>query len=128
MLACKINGQVVISRGAGGKMSLFGPGVYYAVYGDSNAVIGASSADVFPFHLFMGSKYKFALGTYKIDTTPYSQGAQFDEFGTTGNYGGTITYTYYDGNILAGTFAFDAVSANDSVIHITEGRFDIQNH
>jgi len=127
IIAFEINGKVFISSGASGKLSQFGPGVYYEVYGDSNAVI-SGTADNPGFLISMGSKYKFALGTYKIDTTPFSQGAVYDEFKTDSAHGGYITYTYYDGNILAGTFALDVVNANDSVIHITDGRFDIQNH
>ena len=128
ILACKVNGQVVNSKGAAGKMSQFGDGVYYVVSGDSNAVVHATSSGNLPFSLDIGSKYRFALGTYKIEHTPYSSGAGFNSFVTDSTHGGYITYTYYDGNILAGTFSFDAVNANDSVIHITEGVFDIENH
>ncbi|MBC7554119.1 MAG: hypothetical protein H7257_09075 [Taibaiella sp.] len=127
ILAFKANGKIYISKGAGGKLSQFNAGVSYGVY-DSNAIIIASSRDASPFYMDISSKFSHSLGTFKIEPTPFSQGATFDTFKTNNIYSGSITYTYYDGNILAGTFAFDAVSANDSVVHITEGRFDIQNH
>ncbi|MBC7553599.1 MAG: hypothetical protein H7257_06430 [Taibaiella sp.] len=98
------------------------------IYYDSIAVIQATSPDEPYFNLRMGGIFKRSLGTFPITRTPFSKGAVFDTFTTNSIYGGSITYTYYDGNILAGTFAFDAVSANGSVVHITEGRFDIQNH
>ena len=131
IVACKVNGQIIISKGAGGKFSQFDPGVMYGVSGgpyDSSAIIFATASGNLPFTLEVCSKYKFALGTYKIERTPYSSGAYFNSFVTDSVHGGYITYTYYDGNILAGTFYFDAVDANDSVIHVTEGVFDIDNH
>ena len=139
MLACKINGKIFTAYGAGGKMSQSGYGVLFAIYQDSTTFISATSQ--YPtMHIIIGTKYNFILGTYQITQTPFINGGEFDDytngtlplgtnqFNTNSTYGGSVTYTYFDGNILAGTFAFDAVNINDSVIHVTEGRFDIANH
>ena len=127
IVAFKVNGKIYICDNPGGKLSQFTPGVNYGVY-DTNAVVSATSPEQPYFNIRMGGRFTRSLGTFPITRTPFSKGAVFDTFTTNSIYGGSITYTYYDGNILAGTFAFDAVSTNDSVVHITEGRFDIQNH
>ncbi len=125
VVAFKANGKVCTATSPNGSFNLFTHPIYAVVYGDSNAVISASGYNP-DFILTIGSKYRFVLGTYKIENTPYSQGALFQNFGTDSTHTGSITYTYYDRNIVAGTFAFDAVNANDSVVHITDGRFDIR--
>ena len=126
ILACKVNGKVyVVSGGKSRGISFTNLGVAYTAYGDSNMYISSLAEDP-SFSLQMGGKFNFATGTYPIATTPYLQGALYNQYMTDSAHGGSITYTYYDGNILAGTFAFDVAAGNDSVIHITEGRFDLK--
>ena len=43
---------------------------------------------------------------------------------TDNSYTGYVHVPYYDGNILSGTFSFDAVDSGQ-VCHITDGIFDI---
>ena len=138
-LACKINGKIFISKGAGGKFNQMGPGVVYIVAGDSTIYIDATTLNPH-FEVTINSVYKFDLSTYQFGENHFKSGGEYDDdtngtiptginqFNTDKAHSGSVTITYYDGNILAGTFAFDAVNGNDSVVHITEGRFDIQNH
>ena len=46
---------------------------------------------------------------------------------TTPDYSGTVTVTYYDGNIIAGIFRTDVMNEAGEVKHITDGRFDIKS-
>ncbi len=57
ILAFKLNGQVFVVKGAGGKFSQVGPGVLYEVFGDSTSDISATSEKP-RFSLDMGSKLK----------------------------------------------------------------------
>ena len=139
ILACKINGKIFISKGAGGKFGQMGPGVVYEVFNDSTVYIDATTLNPH-YEIAINSIYKFNLGSYQFGDNHFNSGGEYyddtngtiptgiNQFNTDMAHSGSVTITYYDGNILAGTFAFDAVNGNDSVVHITEGRFDIQNH
>jgi hypothetical protein len=84
-------------------------------------------------------RYNDTLGTYPIiDKYPYF-GYFWDytksvspndsnQFSPDNTHTGTVTVSYNDGNIIAGTFAFDAVNRKGKVVHVTEGRFDIVKH
>ena len=136
VVACYVNGKVF--KASMYSSNLFVRGVDYSM-GDSFVVIFATVLDPH-YNIEMGSKYQTILGTYAIEQTPIMHGAEYDDFTNstlpTGNntfltdstHTGTITYTYYDGNILAGTFQFDAVNGAGQIAHITDGRFDIAKH
>ena len=130
ILACKVNGQVYIATGHGGGWY---NGVIWYVYSDSAVVTALGVASSYntmgtpSFTMSMGSRFR-GLGTYPIVKTTISPGGgvydtYYNSINTT--TGGSITYTYYDGYVLAGTFVFDASDSSGHVVHITEGRFDI---
>lgn len=48
------------------------------------------------------------------------------EYHTDSTHTGTVTITHYTKTFAAGTFQFDAMNGDGDVVHITEGRFDIQ--
>ena len=136
VIAFIANKQVIIFQGP---LTFLTPGVAYRLYGDSTVLISASSFATpnYSISIRCNINANDMLGTYPIVSYPYPLHAEFDDFsnGTlaTGSnqfkvdstHTGSITITYYDGTILAGTFSFDAVNANDSVIHIINGEFDI---
>ena len=133
VVACKVNGKVFIATGNFGNTGL---GVSYIITYDSIAFIDVLGDSLYNtlggnnFRLHITSKY-IGIGTDSIINIPYSPGGGiYDDYyyTTIPPGGGTVTYTYYDGNILAGTFAFDAADAAGTVVHITEGRFDIAKH
>ena len=140
VIGCKINNQVYVFAGAGQKFSQGGTGViYYLVY---DSVFSCSGVTLDPhFNIELNCTFNPVLSTQVLHPNSTSAwGASFSFFnGTTlvdnsntfytdSLHNGTITFTYYNGTIIAGTFEFDAINGNDSVIHVTEGRFDIENH
>ena len=140
VIGCKINNQVYVFSGAGLKFSQGNTGVIYYLAYDS--VFSCTGVTLNPhFNLQLNCTFQPTLGTQIIHpNSSAAWGAQFSFFpGTTMTnnsntfftdslHNGTITFTYYDGIIIAGTFEFDAINGNDSVIHVTEGRFDLENH
>jgi hypothetical protein len=136
VIAFMANKKVIILSGP---LTYISPGVSYRLYGDSTVYISASSTanPNYSISIRCNINYGNILGTYPIVSSPYPLSAEFDDFSSgtvaTGSnqfkvdstHTGNITITYYDGTILAGTFSFDAVNADDSVIHITNGEFDI---
>jgi hypothetical protein len=48
------------------------------------------------------------------------------EYHTDSTHTGTVTVTHYTKTFTSGTFAFDAINGDGDVVHITDGRFDIQ--
>lgn len=48
-----------------------------------------------------------------------------NEYKTSNVNTGVINVTHYDGNIISGTFSFDAANDSGEIVHVTEGRFDI---
>ena len=135
ILACKVNGQVYIATNAVAGVFVTVIPVSYIFYSDSTLVVGAAGNSTLGntmgtpnFNVSISSKFKGSIGTYSIISTPFNPGGGvYNNDYTTANTttGGSITYTYYDGYVLAGTFVFDASDSSGHVVHITEGRFDI---
>ena len=48
------------------------------------------------------------------------------DYHTDSTHTGTVTITHYTKTFAAGTFQFDAINGDGEVVHITDGRFDIQ--
>ena len=137
MVACYINGNAFISTGKRPVPNIFGEdGIIGIISGDSSVYISANSKS--DRSILLQSRLD-SIGICKFGSDYYQNGALCYLFtnGTmpTGDvtyttdslHGGSITYTYYDRKILAGTFQFDAVNGNGVVIHVTDGRFDFSN-
>jgi len=71
----------------------------------------------------MAGEYPYRAYYFNKDNGTAVTGAS--EFKTDSLHKGAVAVTFYDTNILAGTFWFDAVNENGQVIHVTDGRFDI---
>ncbi len=137
ILACKINGKVFVASGTSN--NVIATGVIATIFYDTLINIFAVTNNPH-FEIMIFSKFSASLGRFQFGTDHFTNGAEYDDdtngtlptggnfFNTDNIHSGYINYTYYDGKILAGTFAFDAVNGRDSVVHITEGRFDIANH
>jgi|GEM_PF-259749 len=138
VLACKINGNVfIVSNNQTG--CLFCPkyGVSFIIYNTGLISIDAlnqqprfeisiniPASDTISGNYQIPFTYPYFAGFSNYDGDPISAGS----YNIDSANNGKITILYYDGNILAGTFAFDAVNSSGQVVHITEGRFDIANH
>jgi len=48
-----------------------------------------------------------------------------NDFKTDSVHKGALNLLYYDGKIASGTFSFDSANDAGTVIHITDGRFDV---
>lgn len=66
---------------------------------------------------YWGFYFNYPNGTMPSGSTDYH---------TDSTHTGTVTVTHYTKTFAAGIFAFDAINGDGDVVHITEGRFDIQ--
>mgnify|MGYP001627317650 CR=1 FL=1 len=46
-------------------------------------------------------------------------------FRTDSEHTGTVEVKYFQNNIIAGTFQFDATDGEGNIVHVTDGRFDL---
>ena len=124
VVACYVNGNAFIASGhMPTGMGFFNWGDDYFIY-DSLLAIEGSNWNNESIHLSI----KFTgLGTYNL--TQNNSQPPFAYYQDTGSafssINGSVTISYYDGNILAGKFAFDGKSASGSIVHVTNGEFDI---
>ncbi len=132
---CKVDGKVYTASGLGGLLA--SQSVKYSYYTDSSIIISVANTDS-KFNLRIIFKYLGTLGIYILKSSP-NKGEFYDN--SNGSIpGGSNTYTtdslnngninikYFTatiGGIAAGTFEMNAMNSNGSIIHITEGRFDI---
>ncbi|MEO6832119.1 MAG: DUF6252 family protein, partial [Chitinophagaceae bacterium] len=86
---------------------------------------------------FDGNSNPKAIGTYMLGNNSTTQGLYRNpqngtailgntEFTTNSTLTGAITIDYFENNIASGTFNFDAANDSGVVVHITEGRYDMQ--
>jgi len=135
VVAFKVNGRVVVVSGHSN--SIVNEGVSYSVLYDSILYLDAVILNP---HVELSICAKIvSLGAYPIISSPWPLGASYfddsnssipggnNQFNTDSSHSGMVTYNYRDANIFAGTFAFDVINSQGTVIHITEGRFDIKN-
>ena len=138
MMACRVNGQVIIASENTSDMS--NPSTVKYSSSPDNDLVYIGGVFVSPrYDIEISFRYADTLGVYPIlDKYPYF-GYFWDytkaispndsnQFQPDRTHKGTITVSYNDGNIIAGTFAFDAVNRKGKVVHITDGRFDIVRH
>ena len=128
-VACYTNGTPFIVFGhAPTGMGFFNDGVGYYLDTDSMLTIKALSWSDQSIQLYV--KYS-GLGTYSItpnnSTQPTYNNAYYNDTGVVSYSGtnGSVTIDYYDGNILAGKFAFDSRNASGNIVYVTNGEFDI---
>lgn len=138
VLACKVNGKVVIVSGNNNRQFMdpygvmFNPMTWFGliiVEGDNGSPKTGISLHII---------YNDTLGNYPIITgynpnTYIPLGASYvtessnSAFTTDSSHGGSINIIAYSGKHISGTFAFDAINDEGKFVHITEGRFDITN-
>jgi hypothetical protein len=136
ILACKINGEIMIASGVPSSLTVVGTSYTYS--SDSTIHIMGSQASP-NFYLTITFKFSYNKSNFKLTDSlnPPSlhpnKGYLEKAFNTSGSYmystdsfrNGNVNILLYNGNILSGTFAFDAINNFGEVVHITEGRFDI---
>lgn len=66
---------------------------------------------------YWGFYFNYPNGTGPNGSTDYH---------TDSTHIGTVTITHYTKTFAAGTFQFDAMNGDGDIVHITDGRFDIQ--
>jgi hypothetical protein len=138
IMACKINGQVIIA--AENSSDISNPAAVKFSSAPDNELVYIGGVFVSPrYDIEISFRYGDSLGVYPIiDKYPYF-GYFWDytkaispndsnQFQPDKTHTGSINITYNDGNIIAGTFAFDAVNRKGKVVHVTDGRFDITKH
>jgi hypothetical protein len=133
ILACKINGKVFIAEGT--PTMLNNVGTSFGYYSDSSISIFGSN-DETRNQIYIRFKYLSGKNLFILsDSFPGNKGQVEAAFNTSSNYiyktdsyrTGFVDNLFYNGSILSGTFAFDAINIVGEIMHITEGRFDIGN-
>ena len=135
IIAWKLDGKVHISEGG---EYFAGNHSYYSLYRDSTLEIHGeakeSNLEITLKCLYLGLNIPLKLGDKSlyfggIRELLISAGNTFptgaNDYLTNDTHTGTLTITYYDSTIIAGTFQMDVVNDAGVVRHITEGRFDI---
>ena len=135
IFACKVNGQLMIANeNASEVIGEFG--IKFS-HSKSNQLIYIQGSCTSPqYDIELSFKYLDTLGTYPLlmeypyyaffwDYSKSSAPNATNQFQPDATHGGTVNITYYDGHIISGTFAFDAVNRNGDLVHVTDGRFDI---
>lgn len=138
VMACKVNGQVIIASENANDIAN-AAAVKFSSSPD-NDLVYIGGVFVSPrYDIEISFKYSDTLGVYPIiDKYPYF-GYFWDytkaispndsnQFQPDKTHTGSVHVMYNDGNIIAGTFAFDGINRKGKVVHITEGRFDITRH
>lgn len=133
-----VNGEVRATSGKSDNVISTGT-EYFNWYDTTIEISGVSSSTSFSqrFNLSFRLRWNRDLGLYPL-TYDYPCRAVYMNFpdGSTIPTGtnqyknddlhtGQVSITYWDGNIIAGTFNMDLVNDSGDVVHITDGRFDI---
>ena len=144
----KVNGKVYTASGNLRQLLSFGYVDYNTEQIDSSIFIkAANTTGDNKFEIWLSIKYRDTVGAYLLTDGSY-KGTFFlggnpspdDPSGsniyyTNVLYTGTVTIKYFDGKftpyndgtILSGTFEMDGENKSGTIIHVTEGRFDIGN-
>jgi hypothetical protein len=136
---CKLNGKVWVPKGSDGysgqntDRAYSYSGCYFLLSSTdyeskplSTFVIGFDSACAqvgVPIKLASG---RMGQGGARYFTIGYNT-SDNTEYGTTDSITGELIFTKFSPPITSGTFWFDAIDTAGQIIHVTEGRFDI-NH
>jgi hypothetical protein len=135
IFACKVDGQLMIaSENSSQVIGEFGIKFSHAKANGLMYIQGSCTSPQYDIELSF--QYADTIGTYPLVVNypfytyfwDYSNSATpnaSNQYAPDATHTGSINVTYYDGNIIAGTFSFDAVNRKGQVVHITEGRFDI---
>jgi hypothetical protein len=139
-VGCLVNGEVLLPKGG----SLFGPPVVTCYYqylngsyefglGYSNNQQNNQLRGVYLFtnklHFVQGQTYTLSIDLQNNSAyAQYSPDTFLEGFTTNSQSVGQIKITKLDhvNTIISGTFWFDGINNNGQIIHITEGRFDMQ--
>lgn len=142
IVAYRLNGRAIVISGhlvhPSGMGIYLGPdwGVeytngsnYFGIYASDNTGMNNlgiqikfdSTTGTYPIYMDPTVVYPSITGAFY--NTP-SSGTNLHFFQTDNSHTGYVHVTYYDGDIIAGTFSFDAVDSGQ-VCHITDGIFDI---
>ena len=130
IFACSVNGGTFSTEGLVQFGGFFNNGIMCYVDADSNLDIKAIAWD--ERSMSIGGKFH-GVGSYPVDSSyPTPAGAFSAYYSDTGlssyrAFQGTVNITYYDGNIVAGTFFFSACKTGN-VVHATNGEFDVMLH
>ena len=138
ILACRVNGNVNIAaenkNDPGGASE-----VNFNVVPDKE-MIYLSAVFVSPrYDIEISFEYADTPGTYPIvvnypyfgyfwDYTKSLSPNDSNQYQPDAMHTATINVSFFDGNIISGTFQMDAVNRQGKVVHITDGRFDIARH
>ena len=138
IMACRINGQIIIA--AENTTDLANASSVKFSAAPDNELVYIGGVFVSPrYDIEISFKYADTLGVYPIvDKYPYF-GYFWDytkaispndsnQFHTDKTHIGSIKVLYNDGNIISGTFTFDAINRKGKVVHVTDGRFDLTKH
>ena len=138
VLACKVNGKVVIVSGSAARYG--NPiGVAFIQKNSDGLVTIYANNDNPRCEIILNFIYHDTTGIYPIITN-YPEGASYDNFSngsvpigsstynTDSSHTGYIKVLNYSFKQISGTFAYDAINDEGKVIHITEGRFDIAGY
>ena len=135
IFACKVNGQLMVAtQNSSAVIGEFGIKFSHAKANGLMYIQGSCNSPQYDIELSF--RYNDTPGTYPLIVDypfyvyfwNYSKSAApsaANQYQPDATHTGAINITYYNGNIVAGTFAFDAVNRNGEVVHVTEGRFDI---
>ncbi|MEX0966262.1 MAG: hypothetical protein WD077_03425 [Bacteroidia bacterium] len=136
ILACKINGEIFIAEGEpGGGWSQ--DGVIYRFTKDSAIYLsGQEEEKPLKAYLSLSFIYSKAANVFKLLQYEKRHGTVIlpvdeyvlaeSEFNTNEEHTGTVTVTYFQADIIAGTFEFEAVDSRGELVHVTDGRFDLK--
>ncbi len=134
IIAFRVNGKAIIISGDRNLVYKHARGANCYYFQNDDLVIDGTTQDKM-FSLEILFKSNNSPGKYNIiDQFPYE--ASFSDgipsqpfvdkfFRVSSAHSGTINVDYFENGICSGIFAFDAVNSDDSVVHITDGRFDI---
>ncbi len=125
-IAFRVNGRAIVISGYRSlvyKHSV-GANCYYTLNND--LIIDGTTEDRL-YRLKIYFKFNSVTGIYNIiDQYPYEAFfSDYNMYSVNSIHQGTINVDYFENGICSGIFAFDAVNTDDSVVHITDGRFDI---
>jgi hypothetical protein len=132
---CKVNGGIFKTSGVQSN-NWNKAGVKFNSYADKSIEIDASQDSPHE-NIYMRFKFNDTPGTYYLNDKMRYIGIYHglaggstaidrnNEYKTNDINTGVVHVAHFDGNIISGTFSFDAVNENGVIVHITEGRFDI---
>jgi hypothetical protein len=138
--ACKINGTVVYTKTRENSLSTEGIGVMIFPYQFTLSAITSSPRNDFFFIVkYDGTIGIFPVFSWSANNSEYNHVRLFTDVDHSGNISGgsntcvtndsTMGYiqiTKNNSKVFAGTFNFDMNASNNTVVHITEGRFDFE--